>query len=184
MIGKTGIWTNEENFAHAFSYYTARFISKYFEKDNTVFDIGCGRGTYLQYLKDVGFMDLSGIEGSKLDSFDFDDILCADLTHPIFIPQKGNVISIEVFEHIPPEFESVFVDNICRLCDNKLVLSVAVEDQPGIGHVNCKNNDYVINLFQGKGFWFNKEKTEEVRSTVEDHVSYLRKTLMVFEKIK
>lgn len=183
MVGKTGIWTKEEDFAHAFSYYTARFISKYFEKDIPAIDLGCGRGTYLEYLHDVGFKDLVGFEGSVLKSFDFYRIIKVDLTHPILIT-KGNVISIEVFEHIPKEFEDKFVDNVVNCCRNKLVISVAVEGQPGIGHVNCRNNDYVINLFENKGFVFDKEATEEIRSTVESHVSYLRNTLMCFEKNK
>jgi cyclopropane fatty-acyl-phospholipid synthase-like methyltransferase len=182
MISSTGIWSEEENFAHAFSYYTARYISKYFEKEKLVIDLGCGLGTILQYLKDVGFTDLIGIEGSELSNFDFNNIKKLDLTNPLFL-DKGNVISIEVFEHIPAQYEKQFVDNILNCCDGKLVISVATVGQPGIGHVNCKNNDYIINIFESNGFKFNSERTKEIRSTVENHVDYLRNTLMIFEKI-
>lgn len=182
MIGRTGIWTQDEAYAHAFSYYTAKYIGDYFEKDKPMFDLGCGKGTYLKYLEDRGFAECVGIEGSLLKDVDFNDIWVGDLTAPIAIPYPGNVISIEVFEHIPKEFEAIFVDNICKLCSGKLVLSVAVKGQPGLGHVNCQNNDYIIDLFESKGFKFHPERTAEIRSKVEPHVDYLRNTLMVFER--
>lgn len=181
MIGKTGIWSEDEAWTHAFSYSTAKYIGDYFEKDVPVIDLGCGKGTYCQYLKDVGFQDVMGFEGSILPDSDFDGIIQADLSLGL-IGAIGNVISIEVFEHIPRQFESTFVDNICNACSGKLVLSVAVEGQPGLGHVNCRNNDYVIALFDGQGFKFMAERTDEIRSKVEPHVDYLRNTLMVFER--
>ena len=75
MIGQTGIWTTEESdYGHAFSYYTARFIGRYFEKNRPVIDLGCGNGTYLQYLKDIGFENLTGVDGCKVSKPDFEDI--------------------------------------------------------------------------------------------------------------
>jgi SAM-dependent methyltransferase len=183
MIGKTGIWSEDEAWTHAFSYYTAKYIGDYFEKDIPVIDLGCGKGTYCQYLKDRRFENVIGIEGSDLIESDFDFIHQYDLSKQIEAKIKsGNVISIEVFEHIPKQFEDVLVSNIIGICTGKLVLSVAVEGQPGLGHVNCRNNDYVIRLFEGHGFKFQAERTKEIRSKVEPHVDYLRNTLMVFEK--
>ena len=181
MIGKTGIWSKQEAQTHAFSYYTAKYIGDYFEKDRRVIDLGCGNGTYCGYLKDRGFFDVIGIDG--LPGHDF-DVNVSDLSKPL--PdwvRKGNVLSIEVFEHIPKEHESQFVDNICSVCDNKLVLSVAVKGQPGLGHVNCQDNAYIVDLFERKGFVFQIQRTAEIRANVESHVDYLRNTLMVFERV-
>lgn len=184
MIGETGIWSQDEAYAHDFSYGVARYIGKYFEKDKPVFDVGCGRGTYLQYLEDIGFEYLLGVDGNKLSGMDFDDIFVTDLTKPLpYIGRPScDVISLEVFEHIPKEYENVFVDNICNSCNGKLVLSVAIEGQPGLGHVNCRNNDYVIDLFEKRGFKFQKERTEDIRKRVENHCDYFRNTLMIFER--
>jgi|SRR6187402_104308 len=182
MIGKTGIWSEDEAWTHAFSYYTAKYIGDYFPDNERVIDLGCGKGTYLKYLQDRGFKHLTGIEGSILENADFHGIHNLDLTESLKAFHRGNVISIEVFEHIPKELESSFVDNICELCTGKLVLSVAVKGQPGLGHVNCQDNDYVITLFESKGFKYMAERTKEIRSKVEPHVDYLRNTLMVFER--
>lgn len=183
MIGKTGIWTEEEAWTHAFSYYTAKYIGDYFEKDKPVIDLGCGNGTYLKYLSDRGFSDVIGFEGNISSELDCKSVFEFDLTkHIDTLFHPGNLISIEVFEHIPKEYEATFVDNICALCNGKLVISVAVKGQPGLGHVNCQDNDYVINLFEGKGFVFEERRTQEIRSKVESHVEYLRNTLMVFER--
>lgn len=181
MIGKTGIWSEDEAWTHAFSESVAEYISNYFESNKRVIDLGCGRGTYLGHLWANGFSDLLGVEGSGLQEFDFDHIIKHDLSTPLVI-RDGNVISIEVFEHIPKKYEKVFVENIVRCCSGKLVLSVAVEGQPGLGHVNCRNNDYIIALFEGHGFKFMAERTKEIRAKVEPHVEYLRNTLMVFER--
>jgi hypothetical protein len=183
MIEKTGIWSEDEAWTHAFSYYTAKYIGDYFQKNVPVIDLGCGKGTYLNYLYDRGFNRSVGVEGSTLIDAEFHNIINYDLSKllPPEIP-SGNVISIEVFEHIPRQFEAQFVQNIVNCCTGKLVLSVAVEGQPGLGHVNCRNNDYVIRLFEGHGFKFQAERTKEIRAKVEPHVDYLRNTLMVFEK--
>lgn len=185
MIGKTGIWSEDEAWTHAFSYSTAKYIGDYFEKDVPVTDVGCGKGTYVQYLIDRGFENVIGYEGSDLKHLDTENIyLMTDLSKVVnFGGVKGNVISIEVFEHIPRQFEAQFVQNILNCCSGKLVLSVAVEGQPGLGHVNCRNNDYVIALFEGQGFKFMQERTAEIRAKVEPHVDYLRNTLMVFERV-
>lgn len=182
MIGKTGIWSEDEAYAHAFSYYTAKYIGDYFEKDVPVIDLGCGKGTYCQYLSDRGFQLVTGVEGFPSNDVEYEHIRQLDLTILMHNPIPGNCISIEVFEHIPKSCEDIFVQNILTNCSGKLVLSVAVEGQPGLGHVNCRNNDYVINLFEGHGFKFQPERTAEIRSKVEPHVDYLRNTLMVFER--
>lgn len=185
MIGPTGIWSEEEQFAHAFSENVAKYISEYFEKDKPVSDIGCGDGSYVKYLMDSGFEDVCGFDGISPINVKTKNIIKVDLTKDISANLggvSGNVICLEVFEHIPKQYEEQFVENICNAFNGKLVLSVAVEGQPGLGHVNCRNNDYIINLFESKGFKFNKKRTKEIRKNVEDHVNYFRNTLMIFER--
>jgi tryptophanyl-tRNA synthetase len=63
-----------------------------------------------------------------------------------------------------------------------LILSVAVEGQEGLGHVNCRSNEYVINKLQEKGLTYLPELTEQIRKEPEPYVSYFKNTLMIFQK--
>ena len=187
MIGATGIWSEEEQSAHIFSYRLARRLSYMFQKDRWVFDFGCGKGTYSEYLSDVGFEYVWAIDGYFDREVDF-PMTTADLTiYNEFTYgneiAKGNVLCLEVFEHIPKQYESVFVDNIVRHCDNKLIISVAHEGQQGLGHVNCRPDWYVKELFEGKGFRYEKELTESIREQPEGYVAYLKENLFVFTKL-
>jgi hypothetical protein len=112
-------------------------------------------------------------------------VLNKDLTQPLNLGMnQGNVICIEVGEHIPIEFEQVFIDNICEqvIKGGQLILSWAHEGQQGYGHVNCRPDWYVIEEFHKRGFLHMQNRTSEVRSVIEGHVAYLRENIFVFHK--
>jgi 2-polyprenyl-3-methyl-5-hydroxy-6-metoxy-1,4-benzoquinol methylase len=176
MIGATGIWSEEEQPAHIFSYNVARWVVK--NTKGMVLDFGAGVGEYSQYFKDMRIPNVS-IDGFECKQID----IVKDLTIDFDLVFKGNVLCLEVFEHIPKQYESLFVDNIVRHCDSKLIISVAHEGQQGLGHVNCRPDWYVKELFEGKGFKFEKELTESIRKQPEGCVAYLKENLFVFTKI-
>jgi hypothetical protein len=97
---------------------------------------------------------------------------------------KGQVLCLEVGEHIPLEYEQIFIDNVCRHCDSRMVLSWAIPGQGGIGHVNCRDNDYIIAQIARRGFVFNQLLTDYLRDDIEMGVRYFKDTLMVFDKVK
>jgi hypothetical protein len=82
------------------------------------------------------------------------------------MPPVDLVISIEVGEHIPKEFEQVFIDNICSHTNSKLILSWAIVGQGGDGHVNCQNNDYIIAKLKEKGFEHDEYNSSVLRDIV------------------
>jgi hypothetical protein len=51
-----------------------------------------------------------------------------------------------VAEHIPPEYESIFIENLISCNRKGIILSWAIPGQGGHGHFNEKPNDYVIDL--------------------------------------
>jgi len=179
---ETGIWTESEKDFHAFDYYLAKFIGQNLNKHKNLFDFGCGKGTYLDYFNDIGFENLIGVDGFKLSNYEYDNIHIHDLTTPLDLGRKGNVISLEVWEHIPQEFEGVFIDNLTRHLDGTLVISVAVPGQEGTGHVNCQSNEYVIEQLEMKGCSYDYRLTFAARQNVSNHCAYFRNTLMVFNK--
>lgn len=189
MPTETGIFTKDEAVTgHAFSYRLAQYIGKSFSQDLPLYDIGCGPGSYLKYFQDIGFKELIGVEGTEDISFEVPKylILTHDLTKHLDLHRnQGNLISIEVWEHIPREFEQVFVYNICRLVKKgcKLIVSCAHEGQQGYGHINCRPAWHVIKTIESWGFEQLNYETENLRSVIEGHYAYLKENLFVFKKI-
>ncbi len=187
MPSETGIWGEEEaKSGHDFSYKLARFIGDYFPKDTRFIDLGCGPAEYLRYLHDRGFSNLYGIEGTSSISFEFGNVDVTDLTKEINIDTKGNVMCLEVGEHIPEQFLEQFLDNIANAVNenDKLLLSWAIPGQDGIGHVSCRHNIWVINEMIKRKFSFLGDDSLKARSVIEDRLSYFRNTILVFQKKK
>lgn len=183
MPTETGIYTEEEAvYGHDFSYRLAKWIGEYLPKNEKLIDIGCGPATYLRYLHDIGFSNLVGIEGTK-QNFEYGRVKIHDLSLPLDTIILGNVVCLEVGEHIPEEHLPVFLDNLCRSVSGKLILSWAIPGQDGIGHVSCRHNIWVINEMQKRGLELLVDDTLTVRTVIEDRLSYFRNTLMIFKKI-
>lgn len=183
MISQTGYWSVQEYHTHKTSENLAKFLASYLDKTSPVIDFGCGNGYYLSHLHKEGFTDLTGIDGFKPKNAFFEGIEELDLTKPIFLATRGQVISLEVGEHIPADYEEEFLENITVNCNSKLVMSWAIKGQPGIGHVNCQNNDYIIDQITKRGFTYNEELSKQVRKSIEEETYWFRNTLMIFNKI-
>ena len=120
-----------------------------------------------------------GFEG-KPDTRIYSNIIAQDLSRPMSLGRKSDLsISLEVGEHIPVEFEKIFIDNICENSNNLVFLSWAVEGQGGHGHVNCRNNDYIIEQMSKRGFSF-IEKSLELRKAAD--MGWFKNTFMIFQK--
>lgn len=67
-----------------------------------------------------------------------------DLTIPQYgLPLYDWVVSLEVVEHIPREYEDIFLSNLVRHAKRGLIFSWAKVDQGGNGHINERPDDYV-----------------------------------------
>lgn len=156
------------------------FLSQH--KEKIIYDFGCGNAYYLQKLHDNDFKNLIGIEPEcPVKNTPF-QILPHNLAFDLPLTKKGIVISLEVGEHIPQKYQDAFIDNITKLCDSYLILSWAVVGQIGIGHVNCKNNNEVIKLFEEKDFTYQKDLTEDIRNCSFGEIDYFKHTLLIFKK--
>lgn len=183
MISETGYWSDDEAKFHVPSPALAEILIKYLDKDKLVIDYGCGDGYYLDRLQKNGFKKVLGIDGFKIHTYKLEEILIADLSQPIFLDRNGQVICLEVGEHLPKQYEETFLDNVTRHCDSKLVLSWAIKGQPGIGHVNCQNNDYIIHEIKERGFKYDETMSTCIREKIEEETYWFRNTLMIFNKV-
>lgn len=180
MINDRGIWLDEEETKiHSFDEKLCKAIIKTIKGNKTVVDIGCGDGRYTKALIGAGF-DCIGFDGSPLTP-KITNGLCGimDFSDPVDIGEYDVVLCLEVGEHIPKDYEQIFIDNICLATKGVIILSWAVEGQPGYGHVNCQNNDYVISEMSDRGFFYNFDKSEYLRKNSE--LWWFKDTTMYFK---
>lgn len=176
-----GAWTQKEaDLYHASSPKLATYLSTYLNINEQVYDFGCGQGFYISELASLGFKCL-GVEGYQLNNFMHNNILIHDLTTPLSLHQ-GQVLSFEVGEHLPRAAEQTFLDTLTNNCKSKLIMSWATEGQPGIGHINCRNHDYVIREVQKRGLKLLLKDTEEIRKHVDLNCDWLIRNLLVFSR--
>ena len=193
MITETGYWTSDDTQAiHVHDQGLSNWILNYLQndKDKQLIDFGCGMGDYLKKLHNNGFSNLHGFEGEvRKGSPNFVDSW--DLTNPIknyknydhLKKNAYNSICLEVGEHIPKQYESIFLDNITSLTTNKIILSWAIIGQLGDGHVNCMNNDEVILKMDELGFKYLEDDSISARNSVSPAIaSWFLKTIMIFQK--
>lgn len=177
------IWTLEEaKTQHSVSKRLAELLPLYFNSGIPITDFGCGPGYYVKALREAGFI-VHGIEGTPgINKMGYvKDIRTADLSLPQDIP-SSNSLSLEVGEHVEPENEGVFLDNLTKSCVSRLILSWAVPGQGGHKHVNERSNEYVIGKLAERRFTFNELETAHIRKQMEgDKCWWFGKCLMIFD---
>ena len=184
-IGPTGCWLQRDE-PHAFDKHLCTTLAWYlcFEDVNEVLDLGCGDGSYGRSFRGMGLYVLE-IDGNPfVNAMTEGHGVCRDLSQPLDILQGTYdcVMSLEVGEHIPREFEQTFLDNVCRYAGNLIVLSWAIEGQAGLGHVNCRNNDYIIEQMRLRRFVHDEKTSLMLREAAQ--IPWFKDTVMVFRKAK
>ncbi len=118
-------------------------------------DLGCGQGIFCAEAKKHG-VEVLGIDGDYVDRkqllINENEFLAYDLSKPLQLGKKFDLaISLEVAEHIKPEFADVFVDNLTNLSDT-IVFSAAIPLQGGTNHVNEQWPSYWNAKFKNRGY--------------------------------
>lgn len=181
-ISPTGIWLCRDTSPHSFDQPLADGIKRHLSVNccESVIDLGCGSGAYVRHLHKSGIQS-RGYDGNPR-THEFDS-LCdvADLTIPMSVIPADAVISLETAEHIPTEHERMFLNNVNRLANRHLILSWFPRDGEGIGHVNPRPNNYVINRLNGLGFAHDSDGSLKLRSF--STLWWFKESLMVFKRI-
>lgn len=180
-ISETGYWLfATESKEHYYDIKLCNAIIELLLLNNikSVYDFGCGHGKYTQELSKV-VPSITGFDGNPHTNL-LPNCMVQDLSVAFKKEKVDSIICLEVAEHIPKEFEGVLLSNITNNLNDSglLILSWAVEGQGGLGHVNCRNNDYVKNILSE--YTFLEEESEKLRK--ECGVNWFRGTLMVFRK--
>jgi hypothetical protein len=182
MPTSTGIFTSED--VKDFGYRPTHelisdFLAEFFVRTEPVIDIGAGMGYFSRCLTERGFQCIA-IDGSQAaaDGGWF-PIQVQDLSKPCQLP-RGQVLCLEVGEHIPSEFEEIFLRNLFQSAQHRMVLSWAIVGQAGQGHVNCRDNFWVIERLRAAGWHVDVEATERARNVDYGYWQWFKQSILCF----
>jgi SAM-dependent methyltransferase len=122
----------------------------------SVIDVGCGTGTWLEQFARAGVTDVVGVDGEwvpqELLRIPPDRFIVRDLERPLCINRQFDlVVSLEVAEHLPASSAERFVADLTGL-GPVILFSAAVPGQGGDGHINERPHEWWEALFARHGF--------------------------------
>jgi hypothetical protein len=131
-------------------------------RPESIIDIGCANGLWLEAFNRSGVTHLRGVDGPWVaaDSFRspagaFRKLDLAQCPLPYLLGEPGErfdlLVSFELLEHLPAARADALVEAMCAMSDILLV-SAAVPHQGGTGHINEQWPDHWISRFAARGF--------------------------------
>lgn len=154
----TGFWNDKQRQTHITSTVLQKKLLQFYKRKGVknVIDFGCGDCSYVKFLRKHG-IDAYGIDKNN-NMIGKKYYLHKDLGDNLYL-DCDYAQSFEVGEHIPLKKMDIFIDNICRSAKKGVIISWAVEGQGGDGHINERNNDFVIKQFRKRNFVLDKNAT-------------------------
>ncbi len=177
----TGVWVTNCEDDHTFDAGLARAISHMLIHHETLLDVGCGLGAYVEAYRAAGIIAY-GIDGNPHTS-ERPHCSTQDITGDLVIlPETpfAFVTCLEVMEHIPQQYERMVAERLAKWTTEYLILSWADVGQAGKGHVNCKRPAKVKELMKRVGLTLAGGLTAFMKSQAT--VSWLKSNIMVFAK--
>jgi len=146
-------------------------------------EFGAGKGCYTEALRSSGKLtSVDGYDGSaNIATLTSGLVHTADLTTKLDLGCADYVLSFEVAEHIPPQFEETFLANLDHHNKRGIFLSWS-NDGNGNGHVNTRDQAYVESTMRALGYELHQEATEALRASAKD-VPWFRQTAMRFDRV-
>jgi cyclopropane fatty-acyl-phospholipid synthase-like methyltransferase len=184
-IHTNGYWEGlEASSQHIYDSSLGSSLTNFFKTENTniLVDFGCGMGKYVKTFQENN-INAIGYDGNP-NTPELTNNLCKVLD--LSVPKKFDeaydwVMSLEVGEHLPPQFEDIFIENLHNNNKYGIVLSWAVKGQGGHGHFNEQNNDYIKSKICKLGY-INDIKSEN-KLRADSTLIWFKKTIMVFRKL-
>lgn len=149
---------------------------------NTVLDVGCGPGTYVRALRELG-VEAIGIDTDKrvleqeylLQQSLFDTNLTAEV-----------VLCLEVAEHIDSSEADAIATSIAATMEPNgiLIWSAAHPGQGGVGHINCQPKSYWQAKLEEAGLKRDEDTELQLVTHIKNgyHMGWFCQNAMVFNK--
>ncbi|WP_457105991.1 methyltransferase domain-containing protein [Methylobacterium sp. P5_C11] len=122
----------------------------------SMLDVGCGDGIWLQKAGDLGFAEFNGVDGPWTDMdkllISEQNITILDLEQSFNLDRRFDVaISLEVAEHISSESSEKMVENLVRHSD-VVLFGAAIPYQGGFRHINEMWQSWWASKFAERGY--------------------------------
>lgn len=168
---------------HGFSTHIDLGILNFFKSEykcKSYLDIGCGLGGMVYEANKLGY-DVLGIDGDyrlKRDNPEFFKLCDFTKETPVINKNYDLGYSCEFVEHV----QEKYLDNYMKVFQkSKIVcMTFAPEGTPGYHHVNCKNTDYWIDIFQKYSFYYDEKLTKNIRQVSSMKRDFFRKNGLGF----
>jgi hypothetical protein len=123
---------------------------------NSAVDFGCGTGSWLAVLKELGVNEIKGYDGKWVEKNTLrippDCFTSAELDKEIILEKRYDLaVSVEVAEHLPGKSEKTFVKTLTDASDIVL-FSAAIPYQGGENHINEQWQEHWYNIFDDFGY--------------------------------
>jgi cyclopropane fatty-acyl-phospholipid synthase-like methyltransferase len=183
MINERGYWMEKNSHEHKYDLPLNKELINLLKEINceSIIDLGCGPGLYSKAFVAENF-DCQCYDGNPYTPEESDNLcFVLDLSESFDLGKKYDcVLSLEVGEHIPKQYESIFINNLLNHSNKMIILSWATIGQGGHGHVNEQPNNYIENLFIPHGYTRNLDYEKRLRDSAQWW--WFKNTIMVFEK--
>ena len=123
---------------------------------DSVLDLGCGRGVWLDEWRSAGVTQVMGVDGDYVERDKLlipeDSFHPADLTKGVDLGRRFDLAqSLEVGEHLPEPASDALVDTLTS-CADIVLFSAAVTGQGGEFHINEQPLSYWQKKFEQRGY--------------------------------
>lgn len=163
-----------------------RFILRLLPQDSSLADFGALDGQYASWLNDTGWVTAFAFDGVQgIAELTGGTVSQTDLAGELVIPWRDEpfdwVLCLEVAEHIPPELEQRFLENLDRHAASGLILSWAPPHIVGEGHVNCLELEESRQRVEALGFAQDTVATQALREAAQ--VSWIAESVAVYRRL-